>query len=174
MHMSSLVLVFALGSFIPVLNIYNKIFIKYIISFNSVQAIQTLKAKRMGKSQIWKCSLWTQMIKVMFLITFLSMLVASFWLLWNLKLETEHDPHSVVGHSTCLAPSRVLGSFHVCPHGPSPSSVGCSCGWWYLHMDISGVHVAPLSFPHQNKKLLVSTLSQLENFFLLIFTVFNS
>lgn len=65
----------------------------------------------------------------------------------------------MVGNSTCLATSDFLVGFCVFVKGPY--SLWCSFmfGWWDFHLDFSRVHIASFSFSHENKKLLVLSIS---------------
>lgn len=74
---------------------------------------------------------------------------------FNFFVITDVDPNSMVGNSTCLAASDFMVGFCVIIEGPY--SLWCSFmfGWWDFHLDLAWVHIAPLSFPHGNKKLLV-------------------
>lgn len=103
--------------------------------------------------QIHRCDSWY--------ITFLKWLTRGlFSISWfTYFVRTDVDAHSMVGNSTCLAASDFLVGFCVFVKGPYLLWGSFMFGWWGFHMDFAWVHIAPLSFPHGNKKLLVLSLS---------------
>ena len=65
----------------------------------------------------------------------------------------------MVGDPTCLATSCMLACFYLYPKRSYSYWGNLNSGWWHLHLDIARVFFAPFSFPYENNKLLVRSLS---------------
>ena len=76
----------------------------------------------------------------------------------NYLIKTVLDAHGMVGDSPCLASCCMLVCFGVLPNRPYSSSDSSNSGLWHFHLDIAGIQFTPLSFSHENNKLLVSFL----------------
>lgn len=84
-----------------------------------------------------------------------------FWAFWLtlLRCGSVVNTYSLVGDSSDLATRCMVVCLIICKGWSSSLSFDRSNGFWCRYMDIAGVLLASVSFPHENKGLLVCSLS---------------